>query len=183
MTDETGRVTVTEPALLIRIPKHYRPGMSHVELYDATRGVWRVGSKRERARLALLEAGSRPEEVEAERALLARLQEELRHLGWLKEQTRVTCRSAGVVVSPRLREKVGHFVKEGDLIAVVEDTSYLEAEVAVPEGESARVRVECDARLWRRWDTEAGAWDRLPYDGRLLIARGLGDVRATLPLG
>jgi multidrug efflux pump subunit AcrA (membrane-fusion protein) len=95
----------------------------------------------ERARLALLEAGSRPEEVEAERARLARLEEELRHLGWLKEQTRVTCRSGGVVVTPRLRERVGQHVKEGDLIAVVEDTSSLEAEVAVPEGESARVRV------------------------------------------
>jgi multidrug resistance efflux pump len=94
----------------------------------------------DRARLALLEAGSRPEEVEAERARLARLQEELRHLGRQTDQTRVTCRSAGVVVTPRLREKVGHFVKEGDLIAVVEDTSYLEAEVAVPEGESVRIR-------------------------------------------
>lgn len=53
MTDETDRIAVTEPALLIRIPKLYRPGMSHEELYDATRGVWRVGSKRERAQLAL----------------------------------------------------------------------------------------------------------------------------------
>jgi multidrug efflux pump subunit AcrA (membrane-fusion protein) len=95
----------------------------------------------DRARLALLEAGSRPEEVEAERARLARLEEELRHLGRLTEQTRVICRSAGVVVTPRLRETVGHFVKEGDLIAVVEDTTHLEAEVAVPEGESAQIRI------------------------------------------
>jgi multidrug efflux pump subunit AcrA (membrane-fusion protein) len=95
----------------------------------------------EQARLALLEVGSRPEDVEAERARLERLQEELRRLGRVKEQTRVTCRSAGVVVTPRLRETVGQFVKEGDLIAVVEDASYLEAEVTVPEGEAARVRV------------------------------------------
>lgn len=53
MTDETGQIAVTEPALLIRIPRQYRPGMSHEELYDATRGVWRIGSARERARLAL----------------------------------------------------------------------------------------------------------------------------------
>jgi beta-glucosidase len=44
--------------------------------------------------------------------------------------------------------------------------------------------VACDARLWRRWDLEANAWgDPLPYDGRLLVARGLGDIRAALQLG
>ena len=32
-----------------------------------------------------------------------------------------------------------------------------------------------DARLWRRW-TDAG-WDQLPPGGRLLVARGLGDIR------
>src|SRR5262249_24638403 len=91
--------------------------------------------------LARLEAGSRPEEVEAERARLARLEEELRHLGRLKEKTQVVCRSAGVVVTPPLREKVGQYVREGDLIAVVEETASLEAEVAMPEGEAAGVRV------------------------------------------
>jgi multidrug efflux pump subunit AcrA (membrane-fusion protein) len=95
----------------------------------------------ERAKLALLTAGSRPEEVEAERARLARLAEELRHLRELTEATRVVCRSAGVVVTPRLTEKIDQYVREGDLIAVVEDSSGLEAEVAVPEDESARVRV------------------------------------------
>jgi multidrug efflux pump subunit AcrA (membrane-fusion protein) len=95
----------------------------------------------ERAKLALLTAGSRPEEVEAERARLARLAEELRQLGELTEATRVVCRSAGVVVTPRLTEKIDQYVREGDLIAVVEDPARLEAEVLVPEDESARVRV------------------------------------------
>lgn len=46
-------VDVTEPALLIRIPKLYRTGMSARALYDATRGVWRIGTRRGAARLAL----------------------------------------------------------------------------------------------------------------------------------
>jgi multidrug efflux pump subunit AcrA (membrane-fusion protein) len=93
----------------------------------------------DRAKLALLEAGSRPDEIEAELARLARLEEELRHLGRLQERTRVVCRSAGVVVTPRLCEKVGQYLREGDVLAVIEETACLDAEVALPEDESARV--------------------------------------------
>jgi beta-glucosidase len=52
--------------------------------------------------------------------------------------------------------------------------------VEVPPGETAEVRVVCDARMWRRWDTERGAWARLDGEGELLVARGLGDVRHRL---
>jgi uncharacterized protein len=36
-------VKIEVPAILIRINKLYHQGMSDVELYDATRGIWRVG--------------------------------------------------------------------------------------------------------------------------------------------
>ena len=52
--------------------------------------------------------------------------------------------------------------------------------VTVAPGESARVTVQTDARLWRRWDTAAGRWARLADGGEFLVARGLGDVRATV---
>jgi beta-glucosidase len=52
--------------------------------------------------------------------------------------------------------------------------------VTAEPGEAVPVRVETDARLWRRW-TDAG-WDRLPPGGRLLVARGLGDIRISLNL-
>ncbi|MEU4237638.1 glycoside hydrolase family 3 C-terminal domain-containing protein [Actinoplanes sp. NPDC026619] len=52
--------------------------------------------------------------------------------------------------------------------------------VAVAPGESARVTVETDDRLWRRWDTESASWSRLADGGELLVARGLGDIRATV---
>ena len=52
--------------------------------------------------------------------------------------------------------------------------------VTAGPGRTVPVRVETDARLWRRW-TDAG-WDRLPPGGRLLVARGLGDIRASLNL-
>ena len=41
------------PCLLLRINKLYRPGMSDRELYEATRGIWKVGSRRADAMFAL----------------------------------------------------------------------------------------------------------------------------------
>ncbi len=46
------KANIREPAMLIRINKLYRYGMTDVELYDATRSAWRVGSKREEAEYA-----------------------------------------------------------------------------------------------------------------------------------
>ncbi|HEY7721957.1 MAG TPA: glycoside hydrolase family 3 C-terminal domain-containing protein [Pedococcus sp.] len=57
------------------------------------------------------------------------------------------------------------------------------AAVDVPSGGSATASVDCDARLWRRWDAEADGWARLADGGELIVARGLGDVRHRLPLG
>ncbi len=46
-------VDITDPALLIRINRLYRHGMSGEELYDATRGRWKLGKRRESARYAM----------------------------------------------------------------------------------------------------------------------------------
>ena len=47
------RAKITEPTILIRINELYRYGMTDMELYDATRGVWVVGERREKAELAM----------------------------------------------------------------------------------------------------------------------------------
>jgi hypothetical protein len=46
-------VEVVDPVLLIRINQLYRHGMRPEEMYDATRGVWKLGPRRERFRLAM----------------------------------------------------------------------------------------------------------------------------------
>jgi beta-glucosidase len=56
------------------------------------------------------------------------------------------------------------------------------AAVEVGAGESATVEVPTEDRLWRRWDPQAATWARLGAGGRLLVARGLGDVRTTVDL-
>ena len=54
--------------------------------------------------------------------------------------------------------------------------------IDVAQGGSAEVEVATDARLWRRWDESANAWGTPLTGGELLVARGLGDIRARLPL-
>jgi len=91
------------------------------------------------AALKLLEAGSRPEEIEAQRARLACLEEELRWLEGLRSKLQVTSAVGGVIVTPHLKERVGQYVHEGDLMGVVEEPAVLEAEIILAEQEVARV--------------------------------------------
>jgi multidrug efflux pump subunit AcrA (membrane-fusion protein) len=102
------------------------------------------------ATLTLLEAGTRPEEIEAGRAHLARLAEEARYLDSLTGKLHVNSPVAGVIVTAHLKEKVGQYVREGELICQVEEPALLEAEIAIPEQEAARVQpgqpVELKAR-------------------------------------
>ncbi len=90
------------------------------------------------AALALLEAGPRPEEVEAQEARLARLLEEVRHLDGLRERLLIRSPGPGQVTTTRLREQVGHFYREGDPILVVQELHCLEAEISVAEQDSAQ---------------------------------------------
>lgn len=46
-------VTVIHPALLIRVNKLYRHNMSQLELYEITRGIWKLGERRNHVRYAL----------------------------------------------------------------------------------------------------------------------------------
>ena len=45
-------IVITEPAMLIRINRLYRPEMTPNELYEATRGNWTCGIRREQAKYA-----------------------------------------------------------------------------------------------------------------------------------
>jgi putative peptide zinc metalloprotease protein len=87
----------------------------------------------ERAALTLLQAGARPQELAAAQAKLDRLTAELRHLRHQQSKLEIRSRIAGIVVTPRLREKAGQYIREGDAICVVEDRSHFEAEITLTE--------------------------------------------------
>jgi multidrug efflux pump subunit AcrA (membrane-fusion protein) len=130
-----------------------------------------------RSALALMEAGSRPDEVEAERAKLARLEEEGRYLDGLREKVQVASPVGGVMTTARLKEKVGQYVREGDLIGIIEEPAVLEAEVTLPEQDVARVRpgqaVELKARAlpFETFRTEVD---------RIAPAAGKGDAQSNV---
>lgn len=63
MSAKVKTTTISEPALLIRISQMYSPGMSRQALYEATRGVWVIGPRREKAQYALSVSGGIVREV------------------------------------------------------------------------------------------------------------------------
>lgn len=97
--------------------------------------------------LKLLEAGTRQDEIDVERARLARFAEEQRYLATLRDKLTVTSSLAGVITTPQLKEKVGQFVKEGDLLCSVEEPAELLAEVALNEEQLTRVESGQPVRL------------------------------------
>jgi beta-glucosidase len=54
--------------------------------------------------------------------------------------------------------------------------------VTAAPGEAVQATVRADPRLWRRWNSPERSWDVLADGGELLVARGLGDIRARLHL-
>jgi multidrug efflux pump subunit AcrA (membrane-fusion protein) len=99
------------------------------------------------AKLRLLEAGTRPEEIDAETAHLARLEEEVRYLETQARRLPQFSPISGVVVTPRFKEKTGQFLQEGELICEVESMADLEAEIAVTEQDALRIRPGQPVRL------------------------------------
>ncbi len=89
--------------------------------------------------LRLLEAGRRPEEIDAERAHLARLYEESNYMQQLQKQLLIQSPVSGLVTTPRLREKRGQYFDQGDLICAVEDHSLMEVEILLREHDATTV--------------------------------------------
>ncbi len=115
---------------------------SRIEREQAKEKVAGLTNERDgaRARLDLLVAGTRPEslatvehEIASAEAQRQRLEERLSHLA-------VTAPHAGVITTPRLKERLGESVKAGDVIAKVYGVETVRAEIAVPEREIGDVR-------------------------------------------
>jgi putative peptide zinc metalloprotease protein len=136
---------------------------SRSELERAQQRVSGVTNERDqaRARLDLLRVGTRPEslatvehEIASAEAQRERLRDRLAHLA-------VTAPHAGVVTTPRLKERTGEYVRAGDLIAKVYGVQTLRAEIAVPEQEIG------DVRVGQRGSLRLRAFPEHAFDGRV----------------
>jgi multidrug resistance efflux pump len=113
---------------------------------EEVRGKVAVG-KREldeaESKLRALMAGNRPEEIEAARLEIDRLETQRRYIDERIRLMSVASPIDGVVTTPAwdLRENIGKYVQKGDLIAEVHELKQITAEILVPEREIGDVRV------------------------------------------
>jgi multidrug efflux pump subunit AcrA (membrane-fusion protein) len=102
-----------------------------------------AGAERREAQraLELLLAGARPGEIEAMEAELASLEARRDYLRGQLQRLLLRSPHAGLVTTPRVEERIGQYVAEGDLIAEVHEHRQVVAEITVPERDIAAVRV------------------------------------------
>lgn len=112
-------------------------------------------------RLKVLQAGSRPEEIEAIEAEISRLNAHRRHLEDELRLLNVTSPVAGVITTHKLKETIGQHVAKGDLIARVHELQTVTAEIAVSENEISDVQVGQPVALKCR------AYPRLSFHGKV----------------
>jgi multidrug resistance efflux pump len=117
--------------------------ISRLRLQEAEEQVAVRGKELEavEGRLNILLAGSRPEEIEATEAAIARSEAQRRYLDEQLRRARVVSPIAGVVTTPKLRGKTGQHVEQGDLIAEVHELKTVTAEIPISEKEIADVDV------------------------------------------
>jgi putative peptide zinc metalloprotease protein len=94
-----------------------------------------------RARLELLRAGTRPESLTALEQEIVGAQARQHQLEERLARLVVTAPHGGVITTPKLTQRVGEYVKPGDLIAQLYAVDTVRAEIAVPEREIGEVRV------------------------------------------
>ncbi len=93
----------------------------------------------EEGRLRVLLAGSRPEEIDAVEAEIARLEAQRHYVQEQLQRVHVRSPLPGVITTPKLQEKLGQHVTRGDLIAEVHELKTITAEIAIGEQEIADV--------------------------------------------
>jgi putative peptide zinc metalloprotease protein len=98
----------------------------------------RTEAERELERLL---AGSRAEEIEATEAEIASLEAKRRLLEDQIRRLEIRAPHAGVITTPRVKEKLGQYVNRGELIAEVHELKRLVVEIEVPERDIGPVRV------------------------------------------
>ncbi|WP_166822533.1 efflux RND transporter periplasmic adaptor subunit [Thalassoroseus pseudoceratinae] len=94
-----------------------------------------------KAEQALLEAGTRTEDIQAELAKLTRLEAELEFLKAEQTKLKIASPVSGVVATQHMQEKYGQLVLKGGLVCIVENIENARIEITVPEEDVAGLEV------------------------------------------
>jgi putative peptide zinc metalloprotease protein len=102
-----------------------------------------------KANLDLVRSGARSEQVDSVKAEIRSLQALVDNYEVDVQRTTLTSPIDGRVVTPRVEELAGTYLKPGqrDLAVQIEDSRVIQAEVEVPEEDAAAVRVEAQVKV------------------------------------
>lgn len=136
-----------------RISQAYRSRSVTAETFDQARGAVEVATEElEEAQRALdlVQSPAEQEQIASLEADVQRIRAELVAAESDLASTRIGAPIAGRVVAPRLLFARGEYLDRGDLIATIEDTSQLLAEIRMPQAFVGEIAIDADvsAKLW-----------------------------------
>lgn len=103
--------------------------------------------KEYRAKLALVKAGATDEEIAAATAKMQSYAEERDYYKEKINQSIITMPFDGRLEGVNLRQKVGHYLNKGELLAVAQNTSQILAEIEVAEPDISYVAKSSSIRI------------------------------------
>lgn len=123
------------------------------ETYDQARGAAEVAAEElaeAKSALSLVQSPAEQERIASLEADIQRVEAELSAARSELDSTHVTAPIDGRVVAPRLLFARGEYLQRGDLIATIENTSELLAEVLLPQASIGEIAVgnTVNAKLW-----------------------------------
>ncbi len=93
-----------------------------------------------RERLAILEAGTRPEDITAERARRERILHDLEFLQEQKNKLQILATTDGILSATRLREMLGQVVAKDSVFCSIENADTSWVEISIAEEDAPHVR-------------------------------------------
>jgi len=96
---------------------------------------------------AVKQADSDVLEVKAAEAELSRLKQQVQYYETELERTNIRMPFAGRLITPLLNQKTGHYLTEGAVFAIAENTVTIQAQVSVPEWDVGEIAIGAQVRL------------------------------------
>lgn len=136
-----------------RLRRAYRKNAVSISAYQKAKGnasVEREQLAGARKQLAVVSAKARPKRLEALQAEIEAQQAQVEFFSQKLAETRIKAPIDGEIVSSRLQFARGDYLQKGEIIATVEQTDTLSAEIRMPESTISEVELGAltTARFW-----------------------------------